>query len=235
MIKLKRYYTALRRYKRSKGFGIHSPFAFNFVLKVLRERCPYYAYDNIHASHWEASRLSSSKERRNLISLKYAKMIFRITCYFNPSSMLKIGTSHGVISKTLLSVSSSSHVYSYNGVRHHRKIHESITSDKSNRIYKFDDIKEAINNYNDSLNDKIPFFVINYIDNDPKLVIESSAKAIENEGVVIICNINKYSVMKNAWNEIKSTMNHGMSFSNDKIGIIVGHKHLPLQHFSLWF
>ena len=99
MIKFKRYYTAIPRYKRSKGFGIHSPFAFNFVLKVLRERCPYYAYEIINAARWEASRLASSaKERRNLLSFKNAKMIFRITCHFNPSSILQIGTSHGVAS-----------------------------------------------------------------------------------------------------------------------------------------
>ena len=46
-MKLKRYLTALRRYSRSKGFGIHSPFAFHFVLNVLRERLPYYAYEDI--------------------------------------------------------------------------------------------------------------------------------------------------------------------------------------------
>ena len=47
MLKIKRYYTALDRYRRSKGYGIHSPFAFRFVLKVLRERSGYYAYQTI--------------------------------------------------------------------------------------------------------------------------------------------------------------------------------------------
>lgn len=235
MIKFKRYYTAFRRYNRSKGFGIHSPFAFNFVLKVLRERCPYYAYDDIHSSHWEASRLTTPKERRNLISFKYAKMIFRITCHFNPALILQIGSSHGIVSKTLLSVSSSSHLYSYNGVRHHHKIYESITSEITHRIHDFDDVSEAIENYYTSLNNIAPFIIVNHIDNNSKKVIDAATKAINNEGIIIVCNINKCSTMKKTWNEIKSTMNHGMSFSNEKIGIIVGYKHLPLQHFSLWF
>lgn len=236
MIKFKRYYTAFRRYNRSKGFGIHSPFAFNFVLKVLREHSPYYAYDDIHASHWEASRLASSKERRGLISFKYAKMIFRITSHFNPNSILQIGSSHGILSKALLCVSSSSHLYSYLGVRYHHKIYESVTSDIKHRISKFEDIKDAINQYNSILDspDKA-FIIINHIDKSSDLILNTASDAIKNGGVVIVCNINHSKSIRNLWIEIKSTMPHGMSFSNDKIGIIVGHNHLPLQHFSLWF
>ena len=43
MGRLRRYRTAFKRYRHGKGFGIHSPFAFSFVLKVLRERLPYYS------------------------------------------------------------------------------------------------------------------------------------------------------------------------------------------------
>jgi hypothetical protein len=206
------------------------------VLKVLRERSPYYAYDDIHAAHWEASRLSSAKERKQLISFKYAKMIFRTACHFNPQAMLQIGTSHGIASKALLSVSSSSHLYSYLGINYQRKIYESATTDIAQRITKFDDIASAIETYNSTLKDTdTPFLLINHIDKGAKLVVETASHAISNGGVVIVCNINKNNTIKNSWGEIKSSMTHGMSFSNDKIGIIVGLKHLPLQHFSLWF
>ncbi len=237
MIKFKRYYTALRRYKRSKGFGIHSPFAFNFVLKVLRERCPFYAYDNIHASRWQVTQLASSKkERRGLVSFKYAKMIFRITSHFNPQSILQIGTNHGIVSKSLLSVSSTSNLYTYLGNRNLHNIYESITADVASRILKFDDIKQAITEYHNNLNaENQPFIVINKIDKDAKLIVETASKAIKENGIVIVCNINHDQIIKDSWQEIKSSMNHGMSFSNDKIGVVVGLKHLPLQHFSLWF
>ena len=120
-------------------------------------------------------------------------------------------------------------------MRHHHKIYESITSEITHRIHDFDDVSEAIENYYTSLNNIAPFIIVNHIDNNSKKVIDAATKAINNEGIIIVCNINKCSTMKKTWNEIKSTMNHGMSFSNEKIGIIVGYKHLPLQHFSLWF
>lgn len=237
MIKFKRYYTAFQRYNRSKGFGIHSPFAFNFVLKVLRERCPFYAYDDIHASCWQASQLASSKkERRGLVSFKYAKMIFRITSHFNPSKILQIGTSHGIVSKSLLSVSSTSSLYTFFDCENQSNIYESVTADVASRISKFNDIEQAITTYLNNLNaDNQPFIVINQINKNTKLIVETALKAINDEGIVIVCNINHNQMIKDSWKEIKSDMNHGMSFSNEKIGIIVGYNHLPLQHFSLWF
>lgn len=237
MIKFKRYYTAIPRYRQSKGFGIHSPFAFNFVLKVLRERCPYYAYEIINAARWEASRLASSaKERRNLLSFKNAKMIFRITCHFNPSSILQIGTSHGVASTALMNVSSTSHLHSYLGARHQRKIYESVTSNFGSRISTYDDIATAINNYTSQLTtEDCPFIIINHIDNESSLITNTASEFIAKGGIAIVCNINNSSTIKQSWQSIKASMTHGMSFSNDKIGVIVGYDHLPLQHFSLWF
>ncbi len=237
MIKIKRYYTAFRRYKRSKGFGIHSPFAFNFVLKVLRERCPYYAYDYIDAKRHEAQQLmSNSKERRGLISYKCAKMMFRVACNFSPRVMLQIGTSHGVSSISLLSVDSSSKLYSYTGTKHQASIFDAVTHDFNRRISNFDDISKAVNTYIGSLNDNdTPFMVINNIDKECEIVIYSTLDIVEKGGIVIVNNINHDKAINAMWLDLKKNMINGMSFSNYKMGIIVGKQHLPLQHFSLWF
>lgn len=37
--------TRLRRARVSRGFSVHSPFAYRFITWVLRERLPYYCFD----------------------------------------------------------------------------------------------------------------------------------------------------------------------------------------------
>ncbi|MDE6653379.1 MAG: hypothetical protein K2K05_06660 [Muribaculaceae bacterium] len=41
----------MTRYRHSKGFGVHSPFAFRFITEVLGERCLYYDFDRLPSAH----------------------------------------------------------------------------------------------------------------------------------------------------------------------------------------
>jgi len=48
MKKLDRLMSYPARWRRSRGFGVHSPFAYHFITKVLREKdAEYYAYAEI--------------------------------------------------------------------------------------------------------------------------------------------------------------------------------------------
>ena len=37
------------------------------------------------------------------------------------------------------------------------------------------------------------------------------------------------------WKAVTGSLSHGMSFTNGNIGFIAALKHLPVQHFTLWF
>ena len=67
---------SVKRAWRSRGFGIHSPFAFRFVTCVLRGKGRYYAYPAIRQIS------INSREYREL------KVIFRIICDMQPSIIL---------------------------------------------------------------------------------------------------------------------------------------------------
>lgn len=41
------YITSFNRYRRSRGFGVHSPFAYYFIKRVIKEQWGYYAYEDI--------------------------------------------------------------------------------------------------------------------------------------------------------------------------------------------
>lgn len=238
MIKLKRYYTALRRYKHSKGFGIHSPFAFRFVLQVLSERYPYYAYEEISQSRRNAIRLASKISRHpRIISYKNAKILFRITCYFTPKAILQIGTNYGVSTTAMMNVSSSSRMFIFAGeetIRH--GIYQEITKDYRNRITDCGTVREAFDSYSTAIGQERPFILVNDIaKEDWQYAKDSLDAAICQGGVIIFRNIGKHPWMRSLWESAKSGMPHGISFSNERLGVITALEHLPLQHIQMWF
>ena len=69
----------------NKGFGIHSPFVFNFVVNVLNEKNGYYAYSEIE-------NVSSSSKQK-----KYLKLLYRIINYYRVRNILIVGNDGGVL------------------------------------------------------------------------------------------------------------------------------------------
>lgn len=72
-------FRALKRAWRSRGFGIHSPFAFRFVRLVLRERGEYYAYS-------ELRRMACDADGFHRLGL-----LFRLVCEFAPRRIILAG------------------------------------------------------------------------------------------------------------------------------------------------
>lgn len=65
----------IARYRHSKGFGVHSPFAFRFITEVFGERYPYYDFD----------RLTSARQR----------LVFRIAARISPATFGVAGIADG--------------------------------------------------------------------------------------------------------------------------------------------
>lgn len=71
------WWKAPSRMRRSRGFGIHSPFAYDLVQNTLRERLPYYIYDVIDKMQ--------PCHRRNL------RLLVRLVCRLRPAACLVAG------------------------------------------------------------------------------------------------------------------------------------------------
>lgn len=235
---LKRLLTSFNRYKRSKGFGVHSPFAFYFILNVLHERLPYYAYANIELRRNMALNLSARISRhRRVISIKNAKMLFRIACYFNPRSIMQIGTTYGVSTTAILDVSSHSQLVICPGSETCTPIYKKVTHRYGERIIHATDIEGAINAYDALSQNECKFILVNSIDsdNDSAIIYRYVMKALDEGATVIFRNILKPTRVSALNSKVNENLDHGMTFSNGKISIVVGRKSLPRQSFSLWF
>ena len=71
--KIKSFYIWLKRFRHRKGYGVHSPFAFSFITRVLYEKGEYYNYSLF-------KRLPKDK----IESDKILKLLFRLVNFLQP-------------------------------------------------------------------------------------------------------------------------------------------------------
>src|SRR5574344_409664 len=92
------------RWLTGRGFGVHSPWAYQLIETVINEKRPYYAYDDLF-SFWEAAPqyMPQYPENRD-------KLLFRLTNHIQPRFILEVGTGAGVSTGYLASVSTKTPV-----------------------------------------------------------------------------------------------------------------------------
>lgn len=235
MGKLSRYGSALKRYRQSLGFGVHSPFAFAFIRGVLVEKSLYYAYERLATARRMSLDMANNKGRhRRVISLKSAKLLFRVTCRFNPALILQCGASYGVSSVSMLEVDSASRLMVYTGSDVHDEIYTALTSPFGDRVTRYATLEDATKEYLASLNGHPPFMLVNDTCGCIGTLRIVMPHILDGGGIAVMRNLDRPD-MRALWEDSLSVMKHGMSFTNGRIGIITAMPHLPCQHFSLWF
>lgn len=239
MGRIKRYRTALKRHHRSKGFGIHSPFAFNFVRFVLREKSPYYCYESLDdLRHAVIDSLRGVKNHPRVISFKGLKMIFRIANYFNPPCILQVGTCYGMTAASMLNVSSQSRLWLYEPHLSDYPVVAQVLAPYLDSIECYNRLDVAFTDYCNSVaaND-CRFVLVNSIpeDEDFEPLKSLLTSLLADDCVIVVRNIHRSSAIKQLWRQLKQSMQHGQSFTNEQDGVIVAKKSLNLEHFFLWF
>lgn len=78
-----------------KGFGVHSPFAYSFITKIIEERYGYYCYDDIHLVRRQLEHQGNRLARKD-ISRKHGELLFRTVNFFKPERLVQIGSPAGI-------------------------------------------------------------------------------------------------------------------------------------------
>jgi predicted O-methyltransferase YrrM len=106
-----------------KGHGMHSPFVFDLISKVITDRTIYPAYGTVEKlrkhllndqatidiEDFGAGSSVQTSGKRSIASIaanaakptKYAQLLFRIVQYYKPGTILELGTSLGITSTYL--------------------------------------------------------------------------------------------------------------------------------------
>lgn len=112
---LRRSILLYRRLRHSRGHGVHSPFVFNLIQKVIREKGAFYRFQEIELLRrrlLQDDEVISYPDRRNKETLRRSTvadivkreairpdrgaLLFRLTNYFKPENILQIGPSMGL-------------------------------------------------------------------------------------------------------------------------------------------
>ena len=247
---------ALYKFKSKNKFGIHSPFIFEFVNKVLYEDGEYYSYQLIEKirKHWlsSSSKLKvvdlgagSKKFKTNdrkikdicRISVqpkKYGQLLFRIVNYFQPENIIELGTSLGITAAYLGSAAKHSTVFSIEGDPQTDSI-----AQKTIRLSKLENVKlinESFKNALPEVLDSIEKVDLVFIDghhekNATINYFDNCLKKSHDGTVFIFDDINWTDGMKQAWMIVKDNPAVTATIDLHFLGIAFLHKGLKKEHF----
>lgn len=229
----RRYLNAWSRHHRSGGFGIHSPFAYRFVREVWRQPQPYYAYAGIHALI-ETVKDGTTRQQRlemDLIGEREARLLFRVTNFFNPRRILQVGAATGIESVAMLEVSHETRLYLYDPQLEQKALAVRVLQSQLDRVECYDDIKVAADE----------FLASGRADEAPGLALINAPVAdtvlkrlLDARCVVVLRNINRDEAMSGLFDSCCQYMPMGQTYTNNKIAILNPNPKLQREDFQLW-
>ena len=226
----KRYLNAWSRHHRSGGFGIHSPYAYQFVRNVWRQRLPYYAYEGIHQLHDTIKSGSTLRQRRamGLIAEREARLLFRATNFFNPEHIFQIGAATGVESIAMLAVNSKSHLYLYDPQLEQNALAVRVLQSQLDRVECYNDVNVAADEFLNAGETSMMALV-----NEP--IQESLLKRLlDSQCVLVLRNLNHDKEMSSLFDMCCDHMTMGQTYTNNKIAILNPNPKLQREDFLLW-
>lgn len=248
---------------RARGrFGIHSPFIYEFTDKVLNDKRFYDEYrtiedlrrrllhsgmilsqDDFGAGNEGNISFSGTRTVRRIIHhstihRKYGRLLFRISHYYKPETILELGTSLGFGSMYLGAGNPESTVYTVEGCQE--------TADRAQENFR----EAGINNIHcltGKFDEVLPGF-LKGLDEPPGLVFidgnhryQSTVSYFEqllpfmDEGILILDDIYWSQEMEKAWNRIKSCPEVTATVDLFRMGIVFFRKGLFRQDFVIRF
>ncbi|MGL5317634.1 MAG: hypothetical protein ACRC9Q_02920 [Bacteroidales bacterium] len=83
--------TYLKRFRNKRGFGVHSPFAFHLITEIIREKYPFYKFEEIDQAVAEFC----AKENKHITAKKF-HILFRLINHLHSNRVLEIGSYYGL-------------------------------------------------------------------------------------------------------------------------------------------
>ena len=223
-----------------KGFGVHSPFVFNLITKVIEEKCSYYSFYDIELLRKQLLQTRSIGEivKREAIRPKHGALLFRLTNYFKSRNILQIGTTMGLSTLYLTSYATGLRCIVLENIPEFAAIaRQAFAKEGRNPI----DLR--IGNYKDllpqALNDinSLDFVFFNTLYEQQKnlWLFNECMKYVHNDTVFVFEGIKASRKMREFWKEICACPEVTVTLDLYSLGIVLFNKKLHKRDYIVYF
>jgi predicted O-methyltransferase YrrM len=251
-----------------KGHGIHSPFVFDFVTNVLNDKQEYTDYEKVEnlrqkllndrsvltIEDYGAGSSSSKSNQRTVASItkhavkpkKYGQCLYRIVKYYQPQTIIELGTSLGITTSYLSLAKPDATIFTLEGATEVANVARQNfqTLELANLPDRQAGIKLIEGNFDYTLPAilyQLPTVDFAFIDgnhrHDPTLNYFNQLLAkTNNNSILILDDIHWSAEMERAWNEIKEYPAVRCTIDLFFIGIVLFRQEFKeKQHFTIRF
>lgn len=244
-----------------KGHGIHSPFVFDFTVHVLNDSRHFYAYEKMEAlreglfkdhtmlevEDFGAGADMARSKHRSVASIarnsaknrKLSQLLFRIVHYYQPASILELGTSLGISSAYMAAANPAARVITMEGAQS-----VAIRAAQHHELLQLLNIEVVTGSFDDKLAgllESLNHVHLAFIDGnhrfDPTIkYFEQLLPRAVSQSIFIFDDIHWSSEMEEAWRVIQT--HDGVSATIDLffMGIVLFRPEFrSKQHFAIRF
>ncbi|MDR1783349.1 MAG: hypothetical protein LBR13_03720 [Dysgonamonadaceae bacterium] len=225
-----------------KGYGVHSPFIFNLITKVIEEKSPYYFYEDIEnfrndlVAKKNKISIFTKREAKNS---KYGALISRLVNFFKCNSVIQLGGSTGIVSLyAAFPLKSSCRCYILEERRGMMDAAKSFAEAAGLQNYT---VMEG--NYSEKIekikteNQFFDLIFLNHFGDADKTA--NSLQLIEplicEKTVLVIDNISGNQKMLDLWERIKRSPKTGVTIDLYALGIVLFNDKLNKSHYKCYF
>ena len=243
--------------KSKNEHGVHSPFVFNLITQCLYEKSTPEGFQSwqkfrnqlrsnqnyIEVTDFGAGSKVFSSNKRQIskiaryagISKKRAKLLMKLSRYFDFKNVLEIGTSLGLGTSAIAMENSNANVITLEGCTETTKVAKSMFDqfDLSNIEVKEGDFKETLKkSINNSKYDLI-YFDGNHSKEATIDYFEQCLSAIHNNTLFLFDDIHWSSEMEAAWEFISTHKKVSVSIDTFQWGLVFFRKEQQKEHFII--
>ncbi len=245
-----------------KGHGVHSPFVFNFITQVLNDQRTFYSFNAIEDlreklksnqtvltiedfgagsrvnSHYQRSVASIAKSA--LKPAKFSQLLFRMVNYYQPSTILELGTSLGITTSYMACANTQAKVITMEGASEIANVAAgNFQSLHLNNIRIIEgNFDETLDNALQGIPQKIDFaFLDGNHRKDPTIkYFHALLPKVHEYSILIFDDVHWSKEMEEAWEYVKHHEAVTLSIDLFFIGIVFFRKeNKEKQHFTIDF